>query len=181
MYHAKKAMRQQNECILVEGYMDVISLYQAGIQNAVASSGTSLTEGQVQLIRRNAENLTILYDGDPAGIKAALRGLDIALEQDLNVRIALLPSGEDPDSYAQKEGGVALRTYISEHAHDFIVFKAQLLSDEAKGDPGLVAGGGRGAQAAALACGDAAAGPGLAELQGPAGPGRLPAGADRAF
>jgi DNA primase len=135
MYHAKKAMRQQNECILVEGYMDVISLYQAGIQNAVASSGTSLTEGQVQLIRRNAENLTILYDGDPAGIKAALRGLDIALEQDLNVRIALLPSGEDPDSYAQKEGGVALRTYISEHAHDFIVFKAQLLSDEAKGDP----------------------------------------------
>lgn len=135
MYHAKKAIRQQNECILVEGYMDVISLFQAGLQNAVASSGTSLTEGQVQLIRRNAENLTILYDGDPAGIKAAIRGLDIALEHDLNVRIALLPAGEDPDSYAQQHGGIALRTYIDEQAHDFIVFKAQMLTEQAKGDP----------------------------------------------
>ncbi len=95
-FQSKKAIRQADECILVEGYMDVISLYQAGIENVVASSGTSLTEGQLQLIKRNTDNLKILYDGDPAGIKAALRGLDLVLEQDMNVRIVLLPDGGRP-------------------------------------------------------------------------------------
>lgn len=134
-FQAKKAIRQRDECILVEGYMDVISLHQEGIENAVASSGTSLTEGQVQLIRRNTENLKILYDGDPAGIKAALRGLDIALEQDMNVKIVLLPEGEDPDSYVQKHGGAALTQYTNDHAKDFILFKTALLLTETKDDP----------------------------------------------
>jgi DNA primase len=134
-FQAKKAIRQRDECILVEGYMDVISLHQAGIENAVASSGTSLTEGQVQLIRRNTENLKILYDGDPAGIKAAIRGLDIALEQDMNVKIVLLPEGEDPDSYVQKHGGDALTQYANDHAQDFILFKTELLLSDIKGDP----------------------------------------------
>ncbi len=134
-FQAKKAIRQHDECILVEGYMDVISLYQAGIENVVASSGTSLTEGQLQLIKRNTNNLKILYDGDPAGIKAALRGLDLALEQDLNVRIVLLPEGEDPDSYVQKMGSEAFNEYIQREAKDFILFKTQLLLSEIKGDP----------------------------------------------
>ncbi len=134
-FQAKKAIRQQDECILVEGYMDVISLYQAGIENVVASSGTSLTEGQLNLIRRNTNNLKILYDGDPAGIKAALRGLDLALEQDLNVRIVLLPDGEDPDSYVQKVGSEAFLEYVAREAKDFILFKTQLLLSEIKGDP----------------------------------------------
>lgn len=134
-FQAKKAIRQKDECILVEGYMDVISLHQAGIENAVASSGTSLTEGQIQLIRRNTENLKILYDGDPAGIKAAIRGLDLALEQDMNVKIVLLPEGEDPDSYVQQHGGEALTAYMAGHAKDFILFKTQLLIEETKNDP----------------------------------------------
>lgn len=134
-FQARKAMRQLDECILVEGYMDVISLHQAGVDNAVASSGTSLTEGQLQLIKRNAANLLILYDGDPAGIQAALRGLDLALEQDLNVRIVLLPKGEDPDSYVQQHGSEALRAYIKAHAVDFILFKTNLLLEDTKGDP----------------------------------------------
>ncbi|MBK9336237.1 MAG: DNA primase [Lewinellaceae bacterium] len=134
-FQAKKAIRKQDECILVEGYMDVISLYQAGIENVVASSGTSLTEGQLQLIKRNTSNLKILYDGDPAGIKAALRGLDLALEQDLDVRIALLPEGEDPDSYVQKIGSEAFGAYITREAKDFILFKTALLLDETEGDP----------------------------------------------
>jgi DNA primase len=134
-YQARKAIRQLDECILVEGYMDVISLHQAGIENAVASSGTSLTEGQLQLIKRNTDNLKILYDGDPAGIKAALRGLDLALEQDMNVRLVLLPDGEDPDSYVQKNGGAALTDYAARASKDFILFKTQLLIEETKGDP----------------------------------------------
>lgn len=134
-FQAKKAIRQQDECLLVEGYMDVISLYQAGIENVVASSGTSLTEGQLQLIRRNTSNLKILYDGDPAGIKAALRGLDLALEQDLNVKICLLPDGHDPDSYVQEFGGEQFLQYTKEHAKDFIFFKTDLLLEETKGDP----------------------------------------------
>jgi len=134
-FQARKAMRQLDECILVEGYMDVISLHQAGVNNAVASSGTSLTEGQLQLIKRNAANLLILYDGDPAGIQAALRGLDLALEQDLNVRIVLLPKGEDPDSYVQQHGSEALRAYIKAHSVDFILFKTNLLLEDTKGDP----------------------------------------------
>ena len=135
LFQAKKAIRQQDACILVEGYMDVISLYQAGIENAVASSGTSLTEGQLQLIKRNTQNLQILYDGDPAGIKAALRGLDLALEQDLDVKICLLPDGHDPDSYVQQFGGDALRDYLAQHGKDFILFKTNLLLEDAKGDP----------------------------------------------
>lgn len=134
-FQAKKAIRQLDECLLVEGYMDVISLYQAGIENVVASSGTSLTEGQLQLIRRNTSNLKILYDGDPAGIKAALRGLDLALEQDLNVKICLLPDGHDPDSYVQAFGGDAFKAYTNEQAKDFIFFKTDLLLEETKGDP----------------------------------------------
>ena len=134
-FQAKKAIRQLDECLLVEGYMDVISLHQAGIENVVASSGTSLTEGQLQLIRRNTSNLKILYDGDPAGIKAALRGLDLALEQDLNVKICLLPDGHDPDSYVQEFGGEAFTKFTTENAKDFIFFKTDLLLEETKGDP----------------------------------------------
>ncbi len=134
-FQAKKAIRQLDECILVEGYMDVISLHQAGIENVVASSGTSLTEGQLQLIKRNASNLKILYDGDPAGVKAALRGLDLALEQDLNVKIVLLPEGEDPDSYVQRIGPEAFREYLAREAKDFILFKTNLLLADTQGDP----------------------------------------------
>lgn len=135
MYQAKKAIRKKDECILVEGYMDVISLHQAGIENAVASSGTSLTEGQLQLIRRNTQNLTILYDGDPAGIQAALRGLDLALEQVLNVRVVILPTGEDPDSYVQRVGPQAFEAYIAQQAKDVILLKMSLLLGEAQGNP----------------------------------------------
>ncbi|MCS7035277.1 MAG: DNA primase [Saprospiraceae bacterium] len=135
MYQAKKAIRKKDECILVEGYMDVISLHQAGIENAVASSGTSLTEGQLLLIRRNTQNLTILYDGDPAGIQAALRGLDLALEQDLNVRVVILPEGEDPDSYVQRVGVQAFEEYIARQAKDVILLKMSLLLGEAEGNP----------------------------------------------
>jgi DNA primase len=134
-FQARQAIRKKDECILTEGYMDVISLHQAGIENVVASSGTSLTEGQLQLIKRNTNNLKILYDGDAAGIKAALRGLDLALEQDLNVKIALLPDGHDPDSYVQKEGSEAFLAYVDKNAKDFILFKTNLLLEETKGDP----------------------------------------------
>jgi len=113
----------------------VISLHQAGIENVVASSGTSLTEGQLHLIKRNTNNLKILYDGDPAGIKAALRGLDLALEQDMNVKICLLPDDHDPDSYVQEFGGEAFTKFTTENAKDFILFKTQLLIEETKGDP----------------------------------------------
>jgi DNA primase len=134
-FQAKKSIRQLDECILVEGYMDVISLYQAGIQNVVASSGTSLTEGQLQLIKRNTNNLKILYDGDSAGIKAALRGLDLALEQDLNVKICLLPDGHDPDSFVQEFGGDKFNEFVAANAKDFILFKTQVLLEETKNDP----------------------------------------------
>jgi DNA primase len=135
-FQAKKAIRQQDECILVEGYMDVISLHQAGIENAVASSGTSLTEGQLHLIKRNTNNLKIIYDGDPAGCKScALRGSILALEQDMNVKICLLPDGHDPDSYVQQMGGEEFLKFVSANAKDFILFKAQLLLSETQGDP----------------------------------------------
>lgn len=135
LFQARKAIRQYDECLLVEGYMDVISLFQAGIENVVASSGTSLTEGQLQLIKRHTDNLKIVYDGDPAGIKAALRGLDLALEQDLNVKICLLPDGHDPDSYVQEFSGEALSNFIAANARDFILFKTQVLLEETKNDP----------------------------------------------
>jgi len=134
-FFAKRAIRKADECILVEGYTDVISLHQAGIENVVASSGTSLTEGQIGLIKRFTPNIKILYDGDPAGVKAALRGLDMALEKNLNVKVVLLPEGEDPDSYLQQVGVTAFKEYIRGQAQDFILFKTNLLLAEVAGDP----------------------------------------------
>lgn len=135
IHQAKKAILTDNRCYLVEGYMDVLTLSQAGIENVVASSGTALTPGQIQLIKRFSPNITILYDGDAAGIKAALRGLDLVLEQDMNVKVALIPDGEDPDSYLQKVGITAFRTFLEKEAVDFILFKTRLLLSDAKNDP----------------------------------------------
>src|ERR1035437_4040809 len=112
MYQSRQAISKQDECLLVEGYTDVISLHQGGVENVVASSGTSLTEDQLRLIGQLTKNLTILYDGDPAGIKAALRGLDMALSQSFNVQLVLLPEGEDPDSFVQKSGAAKFHEYI---------------------------------------------------------------------
>ncbi len=134
-YFAKKSIRQKDECIMVEGYTDVISLHQAGIENVVSSSGTSLTVGQIRLIKRNTPNIKIIYDGDAAGVKAALRGLDLVLEQDMNVKVVLLPDGEDPDSYLQSVGATAFTEYIDKEANDFILFKTNLLLKETDGDP----------------------------------------------
>jgi len=134
-YFAKKSIRELDECILVEGYTDVISLHQAGIENVVASSGTSLTVGQINLIKRYTPNIKILYDGDAAGIKAALRGLDLVLEQDMNVKVCLLPDGEDPDSYMQKVGLTAFKVYMDKEGKDFILFKTNLLLAEVADDP----------------------------------------------
>ncbi len=135
MYFAKRAVRQQDECFLVEGYTDVISLHQAGIENVVASSGTSLTEEQIRLVKRYTPNVTMLYDGDAAGLKAALRGVDMVLEQGMNVKVVVLPDGEDPDSFVQKQGRTGFEEYVAENAKDFIFFKTNLLLEEAKGDP----------------------------------------------
>ena len=134
-FFAKTQIRKLDECILVEGYTDVLSLHQAGIENVVASSGTSLTIDQIKLVSRFTKNIKILYDGDNAGIKAALRGLDLVLEQDLNVRVVLLPDGEDPDSYLQKVGTEEFQKYLEEKADDFIFFKTKLLLEEAQNDP----------------------------------------------
>ncbi len=134
-YFARHAIDKLDECLLVEGYTDVISLHQAGMENVVASSGTSLTEDQLRLIRKFTRNLTILYDGDPAGVKAALRGLDMALEESLNVKLVLLPEGEDPDSYVQKVGAGAFRAFIAENKKDFILFRLELSLGEARKDP----------------------------------------------
>jgi DNA primase len=135
IYFARKAMQQLDECLLVEGYTDVISLHQAGIENVVASSGTSLTVDQIRLIKRFTQNIKIIYDGDGAGIKAALRGLDMVLEEDMNVKIALFPNGEDPDSYLQKVGTAAFNDFTKQNAKDFIFFKTDLLLKEAGEDP----------------------------------------------
>ncbi|WP_018620250.1 DNA primase [Spirosoma luteum] len=135
IFQAKQAIRQADVCYLTEGYTDVISLHQAGIKNVVASSGTSLTTEQIRLISRFTPNVTILYDGDAAGIKAALRGLDMVLEEGLNLRLLLLPDGEDPDSYVHKIGADAFTSYISEHSQDFIDFKASRWLTEAGDNP----------------------------------------------
>jgi len=135
IYFAKKAIRQEDNCFLVEGYTDVVSLHQAGVENVVASSGTSLTVGQIQLIKRYTPNITILYDGDAAGIKAALRGLDLVLEQDMNVKVVLLPEGEDPDSFVQSVGTEQFKEYITKNAADFILFKTNLILKETENDP----------------------------------------------
>ena len=135
MYFAKGAIRTDDECILVEGYTDVISLHQAGIETAVASSGTALTADQARLIRRFSENVLVLFDGDAAGLKAALRGVDILLENGLNVKVLLLPEGEDPDSYVKTNGADGFRRFAEEHRQDFVLFKTSLLKDESQGDP----------------------------------------------
>ena len=135
MFQAKNEIRKHDFCYLVEGYTDVISLHQAGIENVVASSGTALTEEQIKLMRRFTENVTVLFDGDAAGIKAALRGIDLVLKGGLNVRIVLLPDGEDPDSYSKKMGSTALTQYLKEHTKDFISFKIELYSADAAKDP----------------------------------------------
>ncbi len=135
LYFAKNAIIRLDSCLLVEGYTDVISLQQAGIENVVASSGTSLTTEQIKLIRRYTNNITILYDGDPAGIKASFRGIDMVLEEGMNVRIVLLPDNEDPDSFARKHRRTEVEEFISREARDFIRFKTSLLLDEASDDP----------------------------------------------
>ncbi len=135
MFLARQAVRKQDDCILVEGYTDVISLHQAGIENVVASSGTSLTPDQVRLIKRYTPNITILYDGDAAGIKAALRGVDIILTEGMNVKVVILPEGEDPDSFVQAKGKTEFLNYVKEIQKDFIFFKADLLLKEAGDDP----------------------------------------------
>ncbi len=135
IHFAKKAIVEQNTCCLVEGYTDVISLHQAGIANVVASSGTSLTEEQVRLIKRYAPGVTILYDGDTAGIKASLRGIDLILKEGLSVKVVLFPDGEDPDSFARSRPSGEVAAFIRENAKDFLVFKAGLLMADAGDDP----------------------------------------------
>lgn len=132
---AKSSIRKLDECILVEGYTDVISLHQEGIENVVASSGTSLTTDQIRLIKRYTPNVKILFDGDNAGIKAALRGVDMLLKDDLNIKIVILPEGEDPDSYLNKVGVTAFKEYITSQAKDFILFKAKWLLKQTENDP----------------------------------------------
>lgn len=134
-YQAKQAIKREDCCYLVEGQLDVIQLVQSGIENVVASGGTALTYPQIRLIHRFTENVTILYDGDNAGIKAALRGLDMMLEEGVNVRVVLLPEGEDPDSFARKHDATEVLEYIKQHQTDFIRFKTQLLSTDAGNDP----------------------------------------------
>src|SRR5882757_1799679 len=135
LYFAKKAIREEDNCYLVEGYADVLSVHQAGIENVVASSGTSLTAEQIRLIGRFTKNITILYDGDAAGIKASLRGLDMILEEGLNVKVVLFPDGHDPDSYVRSLGTSAFKTYIDKNRKDFILYKTDILLKEAGTDP----------------------------------------------
>jgi len=135
IYFAKNAVISKDNCLLVEGYTDVISLHQAGIENVVASSGTSLTHDQVRMIQRYTSNIAILYDGDPAGIKASFRGIDMIVEQGMNVKIVLFPDGEDPDSYARKHHPSEVESFISENAVNFILFKTRLLLGETQNDP----------------------------------------------
>ncbi len=135
IFQAKQAIRQEEVCYLVEGYTDVVSLYQAGIQNVVASSGTSLTAGQIRLISRFTSNITVLYDGDAAGIKASLRGTDMILEAGLNVSVVVFPDNEDPDSFVKRIGGEAFKHFIKQHKKDFITFKTELLLNGVGNDP----------------------------------------------
>ena len=135
IYHARKAIMQDDKCYIVEGYTDVLSLHEAGIENVVASSGTALTREQVRLIKRFTSNVSILYDGDEAGIKASLRGIDIVLEEGMNVKVTALPEGEDPDSFSRKKSNTEFREYIAQNETDFIRFKTKLLVKEAADDP----------------------------------------------
>ncbi len=135
LFQAKKAIRDSDNCFLVEGYADVLSVHQAGVENVVASSGTSLTTEQIRLIGRFTRNVTILYDGDAAGIKASLRGLDMILEEGLNVKVVLFPDGHDPDSYIQKLGSSSFKTHIEQSRKDFILYKTSILLQDAGKDP----------------------------------------------
>lgn len=135
IYFAKQAIVKQDRCFLVEGYTDVISMHQSGVENVVASSGTSLTPGQIRLIHRFTNNITVLYDGDMAGIKASIRGIDMLLEEGMNIKVCLLPDGDDPDSFARKHNAMEFQNFIQEHETDFIRFKAQLLIEDAGKDP----------------------------------------------
>ena len=135
IYFAKESMVQNDAVYLVEGYTDVLSMHEAGIQNVVASSGTSLTQGQIRMIHRFTSNITVLYDGDAAGIKASIRGIDLLLEEGMNVKVVLLPDGDDPDSFAKKHNANELIEYIKEHQVDFIQFKSGLLLADAGNDP----------------------------------------------
>ncbi|MEZ4842163.1 MAG: DNA primase [Flavobacteriaceae bacterium] len=140
IYHAKQSIAKEDNCYLVEGYTDVISFYQKGIHNVVASSGTALTPEQIRLISRLTPNITVLFDGDAAGIRASLRGIDLILEQGMNVKVVAFPDGEDPDSFAKKNSLEDLQQYLHDHAQDFIRFKVSLLMDEVKNDPVKKAG-----------------------------------------
>lgn len=135
IFFAKQAITKADCCYLVEGYTDVISMHQVGIENVVASSGTALTNGQIRLIHRFTDNVTVIYDGDAAGIKAALRGIDLLLEDGMNIKVILLPDGEDPDSFAKKQNAESLTNYIKANEVDFIRFKTKLLLEEAGNDP----------------------------------------------
>lgn len=140
IYHAKQAIAKEDNCYLVEGYTDVIQFNQAGIENVVASSGTALTPEQIRLINRLTKNITVLFDGDAAGLRASIRGIDLILEQGMNVKVCTFPEGEDPDSFAKKNTHDELVNYLATNAKDFIQFKASLLVDEAKDDPVKKAG-----------------------------------------
>jgi DNA primase len=135
VFHAKQAIAKQNNCYLVEGYTDVIQMHQAGIENVVASSGTALTPDQIRLINRLTKNITVLFDGDAAGLRASIRGIDLILEEGMNVKVCTFPEGDDPDSFARKNSYEDLVHYLENNAKDFIQFKASLLMDEAKNDP----------------------------------------------
>lgn len=135
LFHAKKEITRLDNCFLVEGYTDVIAFHQQGIENVVASSGTSLTTGQIRLIKRFSENITVIYDGDEAGIKASIRGIDLILEEGMNVKVVSLPQGEDPDSFAHSHSASELQEYISKNQKDFIAFKIDLLKEDAQNDP----------------------------------------------
>lgn len=135
LYQARQAIRMKENCYLVEGYTDVIGLHLAGVENVVSSSGTSLTDGQIRLIKRYTDNITILFDGDEAGIKASIRGIDMVLASGLNVRTVIFPDGEDPDSYARKIGPAEFKNYLETNVNDFISFKAELFARDALKDP----------------------------------------------
>lgn len=135
IYFAKSAIGKEDNCYLVEGYTDVLAFHQKGIENTVASSGTALTRNQIKLIARYTQNITMVYDGDPAGIKASLRGIDLILEEGMRVRVVLLPDGHDPDSFSKEHDRIEIAEYLNHNAKDFIAFKADLLMQEAKGDP----------------------------------------------
>lgn len=135
IYFAKQAIVKQDRCFLVEGYTDVISMHQSGVENVVSSSGTSLTSGQIRLIHRFTNNITVIYDGDMAGIKASIRGIDMLLEEGMNIKVVLLPDGDDPDSFARKHNATDFQAYISANEVDFIRFKTNILIDEAGKDP----------------------------------------------